>query len=335
MTRPVRDQVVVITGASSGIGRETALAFARAGASLVLAARNKPALESVAKEIERLGGRAVAAQTDVAVWDQVQRLADMATERFGRIDTWVNNAAVSVYAPVAEITVEEIERLIQVNLLGQIYGMKAALPILERNGGGTIINVASALAERAAPLQATYCATKHGIRGFSESLRLELARDGSGVAITVVEPSSMNTPLFRHARSKMGVRPQPIPPVYEPRTVAEAILFVAEHPRRNVVIGGAGKLMTMAQRLSPALLDRYMLWNDSAFKNQKTSEPDAGQDNLFTPMRGAGSTTGDFGQTSKTASAYTRALGLHPTRERAAVGSALLAALALVRRAGR
>jgi NAD(P)-dependent dehydrogenase (short-subunit alcohol dehydrogenase family) len=300
----------------------------------VLAARNEPALHSAAKEVERLGGQAAVAVTDVADWSQVERLAQTAVDRFGRVDTWVNNAAVSIYAPVEQVTAEEIDRLIQVNLLGQIYGMKAAVPVLKRSGGGTIINVASALAERAAPLQAAYCAAKHGIRGFSESLRLELERDGSGIAVTVIEPSSMNTPLFAQARSKMGVRPQPIPPVYEPRTVAEAILFVAEHPRRNVVIGGAGKLMTVAQRLSPRLVDRYMLQGDRGFTSQQTSEPDAGQDNLFTPMPGTGATTGDFGQGSKSTSVYTQVLGLHPNRERAAIGASLLAALALVRRLG-
>jgi NAD(P)-dependent dehydrogenase (short-subunit alcohol dehydrogenase family) len=334
MTRPIDEQVVVITGASSGIGRETALAFGRAGASVVLAARNEVALNEVAKQIERLGGRAAVAVTDVADWTQVERLAQTAVDRFGRIDTWVNNAAVSIYATVDQLTAEEIERLIQVNLLGQIFGMKAAAAILRQRGGGTIINVASALAERAAPLQAAYCASKHGIRGFSESLRMELERNGSGITITVIEPSSMNTPLFAHARSKMGVRPQPIPPVYEPRTVAEAILFAAEHPRRNVVVGGAGKLFTVVQRLSPGLLDRYMLQGERAFKQQQTDSPDEGQDNLFTPMAGTGETIGDFGQKSKSASAYTRALGLHPNRERAAIGGALLAALALLRRLG-
>jgi NAD(P)-dependent dehydrogenase (short-subunit alcohol dehydrogenase family) len=335
MTRPVHDQVVVITGASSGIGRETALAFGRAGASVVLAARNEAALESAAKEVERLGGRAAVAATDVAVWAQVEKLAQTAVDRFGRVDTWVNNAAVSIYATVEQLTAEEIDRLIQVNLMGQIYGMKAAVPILKQHGGGTIINVASALAERGVPLQAAYCAAKHGIRGFSESLRLELARDGNNIAITVIEPSSINTPLFSHARSKMGVRPQPIPPAYEPRTVADAILFVAEHPRRNVVVGGTGKLMTLGQRLSPRLLDRYMVQGDRMIKGQQTSEPDAGQDNLFTPMAGTGSTTGDFGQGSKSTSAYTQVFGLHPNRERAAIGGSLLAALALVRRLGR
>src|SRR6478735_4993432 len=202
MPIPLSDQVVVITGASSGIGRETALEFGRRGASVVIAARNEPALTEVAREIERHGGNALPAPTDVSDWTQVERLAGTAVARFGRIDTWVNNAAISAYATVEEMEIEEIERIMRVNLLGQIYGMKAALPHLKRQHAGTIINVASALAERSVPLQATYCATKHGIKGFTEALRLELKNEQSGIAVVLVLPSSINTPLFEHARSK-------------------------------------------------------------------------------------------------------------------------------------
>ena len=335
MSRPIGEQVVVVTGASSGIGRETALAFGQRGASVVLAARNEPALREVAREIERLGGKAHAVPTDVAEWAQVERLAEEAVARFGRIDTWVNNAAVSAYATVADMTVEEIERILRVNLLGQVYGTKAALPRLGQQNQGTIVNVSSALAERAVPLQAAYCATKHGIKGFTEALRLELAHERSGVAAVLVLPSSINTPLFAHARSKLGVKPRPIPPAYEPRTVAEAILAAAEHPRRDVYVGGAGKLLTLVQRVSPALLDRYMLQGGRAVEQQRTDEPDDGRDNLFAPLAGTGSATGEFGRRSQTASLYTRVLGLHPNRERAVVAAALVGAVALGRRVGR
>ena len=335
MPRPIGEQVVVVTGASSGIGRETALAFGQRGASVVLAARNEPALREVAREIERLGGKAHAVPTDVAEWAQVERLAEEAVARFGRIDTWVNNAAVSAYAAVEAMTVEEIERIVRVNLLGQVYGTKAALSRLGQQNQGTIVNVSSALAERAVPLQAAYCATKHGIKGFTEALRLELAHDRSGVAAVLILPSSINTPLFAHARSKLGVKPQPIPPVYEPRTVAEAILAAAEHPRRDVYVGGAGKLLTLAQRVSPALLDRYMLQDGRAVEQQRTDEPDDGRDNLFAPLAGTGSATGEFGRRSQTTSLYTRVLGLHPNRERAVVAAALVGAVALGRRVGR
>jgi short-subunit dehydrogenase len=335
MPRPIADHIVVITGASSGIGRETALVFGERGASVVLAARNQRALDEVVREIERLGGTALAIPTDMAEWEQVNRLAEETIARFGRIDAWINNAAVSVYGTVAEMTVDEIERVLRVNLLGQIHGMKAALPHLRRQNQGTIINVASALAQRAVPLQAAYCASKHGIKGFTEALRLELAHEGSDVAVTLILPSSMNTPLFMHARSKLGVKPQPIPPVYEPRSVAEAILAVAERPQRTVVVGGAGKLLTIMERISPSLLDAYMLQGGRAFRQQRTDQPDDGRDNLFAPLDGIGSTTGEFGRRSQSVSLYTRLLGLHPNRERALAGAGLGGAIALVRRIGR
>src|SRR3954447_10634076 len=292
MTRPLRDQVVVVTGASSGIGRATAALLGEKGAAVVLAARNREALDNAAAETERAGGRALAVVTDVAEWDQVQALAAAAVQRFGRIDTWVNDAAISAYGTVEQMEVDEIQRIVQVNLMGQVHGMKAALAQMREQGGkGTIINVASALAERAVPLQAAYCATKHGIKGFTEALRVELEHEHSGITITLVLPSSINTPLFAHARSKLGVKPMPIPPIYEPRVVAEALVFACVHPRREIVVGGAGKALVLGERLSASLLDRYMLFRGQMFNKQKTTQPDDGQDNLFQPSRGSGSST--------------------------------------------
>jgi short-subunit dehydrogenase len=334
-TRPINEQVVVITGASSGIGRETALQFARVGASIVLAARNDKALDEVKQEVERLGGKAHVVVTDTAEWEQVSQLADEAEKNFGRIDTWVNNSSVSQYATVEEMTVEEIDRVIRINLMGQIHGAKAALPVMKRQGRGTIINVASVLAARSVPLQSAYCAAKHGIKGFTEALRLELEHEKSGINVTLILPSSINTPLFNHARSKLGVTPMPIPPVYEPRVVAESILFAAEHPRRDIVVGGAGKFMIIAERISPALLDRFMLLKGQMWKKQKTDRPDNGQDNLDQPMIETGSTTGDFGEKSKSVSLYTRHLEQYPNRKRLLTGAILVAAATLLRRARR
>jgi NAD(P)-dependent dehydrogenase (short-subunit alcohol dehydrogenase family) len=314
--RPLHQQVVVITGASSGIGRETALRFAEHGAAVVPIARSDDALATLKQEIERVGGRAEPITADVTDWEQVKRAAEEAVRRFGRLDTWVNNAAVSLYATVEDAGIDEIRRVVDVILMGQIHGMKAALPHLKRQGRGAIINVASVLARRSVPLQAAYCAAKHAVKGFTESLRLELEHENSGISVTLILPSSINTPLFEHARSKIGTAPRPIPPVYEPRAVAEAILFAAQHPRREITVGGAGEILELLERLDPRLADAFMLRRGNAFKQQKTGRPDDARDNLYEPMEGTGRTTGRFGEKSKSVSSYTRWLGQHPGRER-------------------
>ena len=334
MVRCLSEQVIVLTGASSGIGRETALAFARRGAKLALAARNQDALDTLAAEVERLGGTPTVVPTDVSDFDQVVQLAARAAERFGRIDTWVNNASVSTYGFLEQMDVAEIRRVIEVNLLGEIHGMKAALPHL-REDGGTIINVSSTLGKRAVPLQAAYCAAKHGVVAFGEALRLELRHAKVPVHVVDVLPSSVNTPLFEHARSKLGVLPRPIAPIYEPRVVAETIVAVAERPVRQVFAGGAGRLLEVGQRLSPSLVDRYLLGPGRIVAGQRTDQPDDGQDNLDEPSKGSGQSTGQFGQESKSISLYTRAFGLHPVRGRLAAAAVLAGAVAALRWAGR
>jgi short-subunit dehydrogenase len=335
MGKPLDEQVVVITGASQGIGRGTALEMAARGASVVAAARNEQALGELVRQVEGRGGRAEAVVTDVADAEQVDRLAQRAVERFGRIDTWVNNAAVSVYAAVEQLEPDEMERLMRVNLLGTMFGARAAIPHLRDAGGGTIVNVGSALSDRAIPLQSAYVASKHAIAGFSEALRLELMQSDPGIDVVLVMPSSMNTPLFNFARSKLGVQPMPVPPVYEPQVVAEAICHAAQHGGREIVVGGWGKLLTIAQWLSPTLLDRYMLQNARAWRDQMTDRPDDARDNLFDPSTGPGSTTGQFGEGSKSTSLYTTHLELHPVRKRIATGALLAGLLAGIRRVGR
>ncbi len=324
MTKPLNEQVVVITGASSGIGRETALELARRGASVVLAARSEEALREVAREIEQMGGKAMVAVTDVAEWSQVQRLAEQAAFSFGRIDTWVNNAGVSTYATVEDSDIEELERVIQVNLMGEIYGVKAVLPIMKQQGEGTIINVSSVLGETSVPLQAAYAASKHGVKGFSDALRLELAREPSGINVTVILPSSMNTPFFNNARSKLGVKPRPIAPVYQPRSVAQAIAFAAEHPRREIVVGGGGKMFVIFDHLSRSLLDWFMLAGDNMAKQQKSDQPDDGRDNLFQPIGGQGRVEGDYGDQSAPNSLYTSLLEVRPALKRTLLGASLV-----------
>src|SRR5256714_6445801 len=197
-----------------------------------------------------------------------------------------------------------------------MYGSRAAARRMLPRGRGTIIKVGSALSERAVPLQSAYVATKHGVAGFTEALRLELKESAPGIDVVLILPSSINTPLFNHARSKIGVLPTPVPPVYDPRVVAEAIAHAAEHGGREIVVGGSGKLLILAQRLSASLLDRYMLQGHRMVKQQETDRPDDRRDNLFEPSPGPGSTRGEFGAGAKPVSPYTREFELHPMRKR-------------------
>ena len=335
MTRSLRQQVVVITGASSGIGRETSLQLARRGARITAVARGQQALDTLVDEVTRMGGQIHTVTGDVADPATTERAAAEAVERFGRIDTWVNNAAVSIYATIEDLTVDEFRRVTEVNYLGQVHGVKAALPHLRAAGGGTIVNVGSALSERAVPLQAAYCAAKHAIKGFTEALRVEMERERSGINVVLIEPASMNTPLFDHARSKAGRRPVPIPPIYEPRVTAKAIVHAAEQPVAVIATGGASKLFTVVERINPRLLDWWQLRNDSGVRDQLGDRPDDGSDNLAEPIETTGSVTGRFGRQSKASSIYTDLFELHPARKLAA-GIATLAGLVLaVRRLGR
>ena len=314
MVRPLKDQVVVITGASSGIGREAALQFASKGASVVLAARNEEALAEVAGQVRERGGKALVVVTDVALWEQVARLASEAVARFGRIDTWVNNAGVSEYATLEDIPVADMERIIRVNLLGTMYGVKAALPVLKRQGAGTIINVGSGLGVRSIPLQGTYCTSKAGVKGFTEALRMELKHDHPDIHATLILPAAINTPFYDNARSRMGVRPRAMPPVYEAGAVAEAIVFAATRPRRDVYVGSASKALAALESIAPDLTDRLMA--RTLYKmQQKWDEPgDNAPDNMDAPVPGPGKVAGSYGDQARSASLYTRAFGLHPSR---------------------
>jgi NAD(P)-dependent dehydrogenase (short-subunit alcohol dehydrogenase family) len=222
--------------------------------------------------------------------------------------------------------------MLDVILRGQIYGMKAALALMQPAGSGTIINVTSALAVRSVPLQSAYCAAKHGIRGFARSLRMELEHDGVPVSVCTVLPSSINTPLFTHARSKLGVKPMPVPPIYEPLVVASAILAVARRPQDEVVVGGGGKMLTLVERFAPRLADRILLGPGKAWSKQETQQPDDGVDNLFTPSTGPGAVTGDFGAKAKSSSVYTELFELHPDRIRLALAAGAVLGYRALRR---
>jgi NAD(P)-dependent dehydrogenase (short-subunit alcohol dehydrogenase family) len=283
----------------------------------VLAARGEAGLNAVAERIRAGGaGAAHVVVTDVTDPAQVERLAGGAVARFGRIDTWVNNAGVSEYATVEQMTPQEIEQIVRVDLLGTIYGCKAAVPRMKGNGGGTIINVGSGFSDRAVPLQSVYCAAKHGVKGFTEALRLELAREQSGIRVTLILPSSVNTPFFEHARSKTGHKPKPLGPVYEPEVVADAILYAAEHPRRDVYVGGTAKLLSLMETVSPGLLDWLMLQRDWAASGQVSDEPDDGRDNLFGPMSNGRVRARERRARTRTRSVYTDVVERHPVVSR-------------------
>lgn len=299
MAKPIHEQVVVITGASSGIGRETALQFAKAGAAVVITARNEEALQNVADQITEQGGRVLVVPADVGQWAQVQQVAKEAIDTFGRIDTWVNNAGISLYATAEETSVEEAQQIIQTNFLGVVHGVSAALPYMRQQKQGTIINVGSVESQRALPLQSLYAASKHAVKGYTEALRMEQKAAKSGIEVTLVLPAGINTPLFNHARSKVGVKPMPAPPAYQPELVAQAILSAGQFPQRDVYVGGASFMFWLLQRLSPALLDRMMIANKALFKLQTTEEPDDGKDNLYQHLPGTGRVHGDFQSITK------------------------------------
>src|SRR5215204_3847313 len=328
--KPIEEQVVVLMGASSGIGRETALRFAERGAKVVVSARSEKGLASLVEEIQDKGGEAVAIPADVSEFEQVRAVADGAVEEYGRLDTWVHLSAVILFAAFGDTTPEEFQRIIDVNLIGQVYGAMAALPHIKREGGGALIHVSSMGARRSIPLQSAYCASKHGIEGFLESLRVEMEHEGLPIGVTNVLPATINTPFFDKARTKLGVKPVAPPPIYQPGVVADAVLFAAERPARDLVVGGAAKAVMTAQQISPWLLD--VLLRRFGFGVHYTDEPKTEDDldNLFAPVQGLDTVEGSFGHRAHPRSLYNR-LELHPALKRATALGAALAALAILR----
>ena len=320
---PLREQVVVITGASSGIGLVTAKQAADAGARVVLAARNGHDLERAVAEIRGGGGRAIHVTADVADPRQVEAIAGAAVAEFGRIDTWVNNAAVSMYGRVMELSIDDMRRQMDVNYWGQVYGSRAAVSRM-RERGGALINVSSALSDRAIPLQANYCAAKHAIKALTDGLRMELEEAGVPISVTLVKPASVDTPFFEKAKTYLGVEPQPVPPVYAPKVVSDVILHAAQFPIRELIAGGSGAKLSAA-RFAPRLADYYMeRWT---FASQRTNVPVNGRaDNLYRPVADDGGERGhNWSGHTRGSSVYTKAF-LHP-RAAAAVLAGVAAAL--------
>ena len=332
--KSIEEQVVVLMGASSGIGRETALRFARKGAKVVVSARGEEGLDSLVEEIQAEGGEAISVPADTSKFEQVKAVADRAVQEYGRLDTWVHLAAVGLFATFEQTTPEEFERVIDVNLMGQVYGAMAALPHIKREGGGALIHVSSMGAKRSIPLQSAYCASKHGIDGFLESLRVELQHEELPISVTQVMPATINTPFFDKARTKLGVKPVAPPPIYQPGIVSEAILHAAENPARDLVVGGAAKAVILSQQVSPRLLDTLLKIRGFEVHYTGEPKPEDAPDNLFEPMEGHNVVEGSFSHRAHPRSLYTW-LELRPTLKRAAIVGGALGALAVLRRDNR
>ena len=301
MTEPNgRRPVAVITGASAGIGRATVRAFAHRGYNVALLARGIDGLEAARREVESVGGTALVFPTDVADAERVEAAAAAAEETLGPIDVWVNNATVSVFSPIIEMTADEFRRVTEVTYLGYVYGTLAALRRMRARNHGTIVQVGSALAYRSIPLQSAYCAAKHAINGFTESLRTELLHDGSAVHVTMVQLPAINTPQFDWNRSRMPRMPQPVPPIFQPEVAAEAIVWAATHRRREMYVGWPTVKAIVGDRIAPGLLDRYLA--NMGYDAQQTDEaaPPGRPDNLWDPIPGDHGAHGRFDARSQT-----------------------------------
>jgi NADP-dependent 3-hydroxy acid dehydrogenase YdfG len=254
--KPLDQQVIVITGASSGIGLATALAAAEQGAKLVLAARAGQALDEICQRIKAGGGQAIYVVADVGRREQVEHVAEAAIQKFGRIDTWVNDAGVSIYGRLDEVSDEDNRRLFDTNFWGVVYGSLAALPYLKRQGGA-LINVGSEVSEAVVPLQGMYAASKHAVKGFTDALRVEIEEiDEAPVSITLIQPTAVNTPYPQHAKNYMDQEPKLPTPQIDPEKVADAILKAAVKPQRDVKVGSTAVLNTLTAKLAPSLGDK-------------------------------------------------------------------------------
>jgi short-subunit dehydrogenase len=313
-------KVVVVTGASAGVGRATVRELARQGAHLGLIARGFERLEETRKEVLLLGGRAVVLPADVAHAAQVEQAADLVESELGPIDLWVNNAMVSVFSPVVDLTAEEIRRVTEVTYLGAVHGTLAALRRMKPRDRGMILQVSSALAYRSIPLQAAYCAAKHALVGFTDSLRCELIHDKSGVRLTTVNLPALNTPQFEWVKTRLANRPRPLPPIFEPEVAAEAIVHAAATNRREVNVGWSTARAIAGQKIAPRLLDRLLA---RVGYRQETDEPEDVErpHNLWSPVPGPYEVHGRFAEAARAHSPFTW-LNLHR-------GTAALAGVAL------
>jgi NAD(P)-dependent dehydrogenase (short-subunit alcohol dehydrogenase family) len=326
-------EVVVITGASAGIGRATARRFGRSGAAVGLIARGRERLEQAAREIEQAGGRALVLPADVADPAAVEDAAERAESELGPIDVWINDAMATIFAPFLEIAPEEYRRATEVTYLGTVWGTMAALRRMKPRDRGVIVQVGSALAYRAIPLQAPYCGAKAAIKNFTESVRTELLHDGSNVRITMVQLPAHNTPQFEWGRTRMPRHPQPVPPIFQPEVAAQAIEHAARSSRRELYVGWPTLKVVLAEKLFPGLADRYLARNGyEGQQDDRPVDPDR-PDNLFEPAEGDWEAHGSFDPQARNRSIQ---LWLNLNRGRiAAAATAALAGAGMAVRRGR
>lgn len=313
--------MVVLTGASAGVGRATARKLAREGASVGLIARGGERLEAARAEVEELGGRAHVVQADVADAARIDAAADEIERELGPIDVWINNAMATVFAPVGETTPDEFRRATEVTYLGSVWGTMAALRRMTPRNRGVVVQVGSALAYRGIPLQAAYCGAKHALQGFLESVRAELLHEGSEVRVTMVQLPALNTPQFTWSRAKLPRSPRPVPPIFQPEVAAEAIVWAIDHPQRQLMVGWPTVKAILGNAVAPGLADRYLAKN--GYDAQQTDQPvEPGRpDNLFEPVPGDQGAHGPFDDAARGLSVQ-----LALRKHRPLVGGALAAA---------
>ena len=295
-------RVVVITGASAGVGRACVRRFARDGYAVALLARGRDGLAAALDEVEKLGARGLVIRTDVSDPNQVEAAAEQIERELGPIHVWVNNAMVTVMSRITDSIPDDYERVSQVTYLGAVYGTLSALRRMRVRDCGTIVQVGSALAYRAIPLQSAYCAAKHALRGFNDSLRTELMHDGSNIRVTMVQLPAVNTPQFEWSRLRFPNQPQPVPPIYAPEVAADAIAFAAEAAWREVWVGGRNRLLILGNKLAPSVGDWYLA--RTGYTSQFTDEPASPdrKDNLYAPLPGDAGAEGRFGHRSRSRS---------------------------------
>ena len=324
--KPLNEQVIVITGASSGIGLATARAAAARGAKVVLSSRNAEALEKACDSIEADGGRAARVVADVGRREEVENIATTAIRHFGGFDTWVNNAGVSIYGRLEEVSEEDARRLFDTNFWGVVSGSLVAAAHL-KSRGGVIVNLGSELSDASIPMQAMYAASKHAVKGFTDGLRLELQQEQAPISVTLIKPAGINTPYPEHAKNYTSQELTLPPPVYAPEEVAHAILFAAEHPKRDIFVGGGSKLVSSMNARLPAVTD----WLNRRFTSgmQFRDAPARDRDGALHAPAGDGHVHGDYAGHVMRTSAYTRA-SLHPVVTAAALTVAGVAIAALM-----